>query len=204
MKNIVQAKNRAPRGKQQTQLALIDAGIKLFSQRGLKNVSVRQLADEAGVNHSLLFRHFGNKDGLIKAVFAARFEQMGAFNPEQISNGEKMLETSIRAVMQDEQLWRLMTFAALEGEEWILRSIPSPYIASTLSQLDKRQKEGSIYNGVEAAVLLGSGFALGLGWAVFRKILMSLAGAHDRDFEELRIQVDKLWEDLIAPRTNKE
>ena len=97
-----------------------------------------------------------------------------------------------------------MTFAALEGEDWILRSIPSPYIASPLSQLDKRQKEGSIYNGVEAAVLLGSGFALGLGWAVFRKILMSLAGAHDRDFEELRIQVDKLWEDLIAPRTNKE
>jgi AcrR family transcriptional regulator len=191
---------KPPRGKQQVQRALIDAGIKLFSERGMKNVSVRELADEAGVNHSLLFRHFGNKDGLIKVVFEERFEKMGVFNSSQLTDGEKMLETSIRAVMQDEQLWRLMTFAALEGGDWILRSIPSPYIQATLSQLEKSQNEGSIYNGVEPSVLLGSGFALGLGWAVFRKILMSMAGAQNRDFEELRVQVDKLWEDLLEPR----
>ena len=54
---------KPPRGKQQVQRALIDAGMKLFSERGMKKDSVRELADEAGVNHSLLFRHFGNKDG---------------------------------------------------------------------------------------------------------------------------------------------
>lgn len=190
---------KPPRGKQQVQRALIDAGIKLFSERGMKNVSVRELADEAGVNHSLLFRHFGNKDGLIKIVFEERFEKMGVFNGTKVTDGEQMLETSIRAVMQDEQLWRLMTFAALEGSDWILRSIPSPYIKTTLSQLQKSQNEGAIYNGVEASVLLGSGFALGLGWAVFRKILMAMAGEENRNFEELRVQVDKLWEDLLEP-----
>ena len=188
-----------PRGKQQVKRALIEAGMKLFSERGMKNVSVRELADEAGVNHSLLFRHFGNKDGLIKVVFEERFEKMGVFSESQVTDGEQMLETSIRAVMQDEQLWRLMTFAALEGGDWILRSIPSPYIKTTLSQLEKSQNEGAIYNGVEASVLLGSGFALGLGWAVFRKILMAMAGAENRNFEELRVQVDKLWEDLLEP-----
>ena len=191
---------KPPRGKHQVQRALVDAGIKLFSERGMKNVSVRELADEAGVNHSLLFRHFGNKDGLIKVVFEERFEKMAVFNNAQVTDGEQMLEASIRAVMRDEQLWRLMTFAALEGGDWILRSIPSPYIKETLSQLEKSQNEGSIYNGVEASVLLGSGFALGLGWAVFRKILMAMAGAQNRNFEELRVQVDKLWEDLLEPR----
>jgi AcrR family transcriptional regulator len=194
------SKQPSPRGKQQVQSALINAGIKLFSARGMSNVSVRELADEAGVNHSLLFRHFGNKEGLIKAVFKHRFAEMGAFHPDAVSSGEQMLETSIRAVMQDEQLWRLMTFAALEGEDWILRSIPSPYMAATLAELEKSQREGKIYSGVEAPVLLASGFALGLGWAVFRKILMSIAGASGRDFESLRVQVDKLWEDIIRPR----
>lgn len=189
----------SPRGKQQVQSALIDAGIKLFSARGMSNVSVRELADEASVNHSLLFRHFGNKEGLIKAVFKQRFEQMGAFDSSAVTTGEEMLERSIRAVMQDEQLWRLMTFAALEGEDWILRSIPSPYMTATLKELERGQDEGRIYNGVEAPVLLASGFALGLGWAVFRKILMSMAGAPGRDFEDLRVQVDKLWEDIIKP-----
>lgn len=191
---------KPPRGKQQVHRALIDAGIKLFSERGMKNVSVRELADEAGVNHSLLFRHFGNKDGLIKVVFEKRFERMGVFKDTKVTDGEQMLETSIRAVIQDEQLWRLMTFAALEGSDWILSSISSPYIKATLSQLKKSQDEGAIYNGVEASVLLGSGFALGLGWAVFRKILMAVAGAENRNFEELRIQVDQLWEDLLELR----
>ena len=193
----------APRGRQQVKQALIEAGIKLFSERGMAAVSVRELADEAGVNHSLLFRYFGDKNALIKAVFEQRFDRLGAMylsaDDTPAGNGEQMLETSIRAVMQDEQLWRLMTFAALEGQHQIVNSIPSPYLRTTLKQLEKRQRNNEIYNGVEASVLLASGFALGLGWAVFRRTLMSMAQAGDRDFEELRVQVDKLWEDMLKP-----
>ena len=196
-------KTETPRGKEQVKKALIDAGIKLFSERGMSSVSVRDLAEEAGVNHSLLFRHFGDKSALVKAVFEQRFNQLGVFDETATTDGEQMLETSIRAVMQDEQLWRLMTFAALEGQDTILNSIPSPYLNTTLKQLEKRQKNNEIYNGVEASVLLASGFALSLGWAVFRRTLMSMAQAKDRDFEELRVQVDKLWEHMLAPRAGK-
>ena len=196
-------KTETPRGKEQVKKALIDAGIKLFSERGMSSVSVRDLAEEAGVNHSLLFRHFGDKNALVKAVFEHRFNQLGVFDETATTDGEQILESSIRAVMQDEQLWRLMTFAALEGQDNILNSIPSPYLNTTLKQLEKRQKNNEIYNGVEASVLLASGFALSLGWAVFRRTLMSMAQAKDRDFEELRVQVDKLWEDMLTPRTGK-
>lgn len=189
-----------PRGKTQVKAALIEAGIKLFSERGVSSVSVRDLAQEAGVNHSLLFRHFGDKDTLVKAVFEERFLRLGVFDESATTDGEQMLETSIRAVMKDEQLWRLMTFAALEGQDDILASIPSPYMQTTLKQLKKRQQNNEIYDGVDASVLLASGFALGLGWAVFRRTLMSMAGAKDQDFESLRVQVDKLWDDMIAPR----
>lgn len=191
----------APRGKQQVKQALIEAGIKLFSERGMASVSVRELAETAGVNHSLLFRHFGGKDALIQAVFEERFNRQGIFNNDDTVAGEAMLETSIRAVMKDEQLWRLMTFAALEGKENLLTAIPSPYLSKTLKRLQQRQDEGEIYNGVEAPVLLASGFALGLGWAVFRRLLMVMAQSSERDFEELRLQVDRLWEDIIAPAT---
>lgn len=192
----------APRGKQEVKQALIDAGIKLFSERGMSSVSVRDLADEARVNHALLFRHFGDKNALIKAVFEQRFNRLNTLHQstdETAAAGEQMLETSIRAVMQDEQLWRLMTFAALEGHDQILNAIPSPYLHTTLQRLEKRQHNNEIYDGVEASVLLASGFALGLGWAVFRRTLMSMAQSGDRDFEELRVQVDKLWEDMLKP-----
>lgn len=200
MKPALNTHKPAPRGKEQVKTALIEAGIKLFSERGMSSVSVRDLADEAGVNHSLLFRHFGDKKALIKAVFEQRFKLLGEFNDSMTTDGDVMLETSIRAVMQDQALWRLMTFAALEGEFDALHSIPSPYMQSTLKQLKLRQKNNQIYDGVEAEVLLGSGFALGLGWAIFRKTLMVMAGAQERDFEEIRVQVDKLWEDILKPR----
>ena len=116
MKPTVNEKKAAPRGKEQVKAALIDAGIKLFSERGMSSVSVRDLADEAGVNHSLLFRHFGDKKALIKAVFEQRFKLLGEYNESMTTDGDVMLEASIRAVMQDQALWRLMTFAALEGE----------------------------------------------------------------------------------------
>lgn len=189
-----------PRGKEQVKTALITAGIKLFSERGVASVSVREIAEEAKVNHSLLFRHFGDKKNLVKAVLEERFQQLGEFDESEITDGDKMLETSIRAIMQDEALWRLMTFAALEGELDVLEDITSPYMASTLKQLKVRQQSNDIYNGVEAEVLLASGFALGLGWAIFRKTLMTMAGAQHRDFEELRVQVDKLWDDMLKPR----
>lgn len=197
---LLSEKKSTPRGKEQVKTALIEAGIKLFSERGMASVSVRDLAEEAGVNHSLLFRHFGDKKALIKAVFEERFKLMGEYNEAMTTDGDVMLETSIRAVMQDQALWRLMTFAALEGEFDALHSIPSPYMKSTIEQLKLRQQNNEIYNGVEPEVLVGSGFALGLGWAIFRKTLMSMAGAKNRDFEELRVQVDKLWEDMLKPR----
>ncbi|HTL11763.1 MAG TPA: TetR family transcriptional regulator [Bdellovibrionota bacterium] len=51
-----------------TRSALIEAAKTLFAARGLDGVSVKEIADEAQVNVSLVSYHFGGKEGLYKAV----------------------------------------------------------------------------------------------------------------------------------------
>jgi AcrR family transcriptional regulator len=51
-----------------TEQRLITAGLALFREAGLGAVTTRAVAARAGVNEVTLFRHFGNKDGLIQAM----------------------------------------------------------------------------------------------------------------------------------------
>lgn len=47
---------------------LLNAGLKLFSERGFAAVGLREIAAEAGVSLGLVRTHFGSKDGLREAI----------------------------------------------------------------------------------------------------------------------------------------
>jgi TetR/AcrR family transcriptional regulator len=47
---------------------ILAAAEKLFAERGLTGVAVREIASEAGVNGAMIHYYFGNKDGLYDAV----------------------------------------------------------------------------------------------------------------------------------------
>lgn len=58
-----------PRDADATRRALLDAARVLFAKDGFDATTVRAVADRAGVNQALLFRYFGNKEGLfVEAV----------------------------------------------------------------------------------------------------------------------------------------
>ncbi|AMA72850.1 MULTISPECIES: TetR/AcrR family transcriptional regulator [Aneurinibacillus] len=51
-----------------TREKILLATIKLMRKEGIKAMTTRKIAKEAGVNEVTLFRHFGNKEGLAKAA----------------------------------------------------------------------------------------------------------------------------------------
>lgn len=57
-----------------TRLVLIKAAIRIFAEKGFEGASIREIAEVAGVNSSLISFHFGGKAGLHAAAlhFAAR------------------------------------------------------------------------------------------------------------------------------------
>ncbi len=66
--------------------ALLDAAKKLFAEKGYEGATVKDLADAAGVNVSLVSYHFGGKEGLYRAVLV-QFAQTGVDNIQRILKG---------------------------------------------------------------------------------------------------------------------
>lgn len=58
------ARPARPRDSAATRRALLAAGRELFASAGYEGTTVRAVAERAGVNQALLFRHFGSKEGL--------------------------------------------------------------------------------------------------------------------------------------------
>lgn len=54
---------------------IINAALKLFAEEGYKSTSTSKVAKEAGVSEGLIFRHFGNKEGLLEAIVKMGEEQ---------------------------------------------------------------------------------------------------------------------------------
>lgn len=48
--------------------ALINAGIKILAEKGIKGFSLREVARQAGVTHSAPYAHFADKQSLIAAI----------------------------------------------------------------------------------------------------------------------------------------
>jgi AcrR family transcriptional regulator len=77
-----------------TKDALLGAARTMFAERGFDRTTVRDIARLAGVNQALLFRYFGSKEKLFKAVMnRAGQEQLAATAPE------RLLETALRTML---------------------------------------------------------------------------------------------------------
>jgi AcrR family transcriptional regulator len=62
--------------------ALVQAGLKALETQDIGDISLRQLAREAGVSPTAVYRHFPDKDALMAALAQAGIEQMADWQKE--------------------------------------------------------------------------------------------------------------------------
>jgi AcrR family transcriptional regulator len=85
-----------------TRTRILDAALRLFFERGYDGTTTRVIAQRAGVNEVTLFRHSGNKQGIIKAVVdretditdelaEVKFEPTGDMEADLTILGEQMI-----------------------------------------------------------------------------------------------------------------
>jgi AcrR family transcriptional regulator len=88
-KLIVRKARRAVRAAP-SQARLIEAAERLFSERGIDSVSMREIAIAArcGDNNAVQY-NFGSKDGLLSAIFAARVAEMDPLRLRMLGDAER-------------------------------------------------------------------------------------------------------------------
>ena len=49
-------------------LQILSVAVRLFSQRGFRGTTTKEIAHAAGVSEAIIFRHFATKDDLYTAI----------------------------------------------------------------------------------------------------------------------------------------
>jgi AcrR family transcriptional regulator len=104
---------------------IVEAAVGLFSRKGFRGTTTREIARAAGISEATIFKHFATKEELYTAIIeakstteellaaagraAARNDDGGVFR----SVGLKMIEQTEK----DPSLMRLLLFSALEGHQ---------------------------------------------------------------------------------------
>lgn len=79
---------------------LLDAAERLFAERGLDAVSVRDITDAADANTASIHYHFGSKLDLISAILERRGGVLGQRRDELLDELEKQSDVDLRAVVE--------------------------------------------------------------------------------------------------------
>ena len=126
---------------------LIDVATRLFAERGLNGVSIREISQAAGASISMISYHFGGKEGLYSAVLQ---EQFACFTEiEEIrrdcNQPLEMIESYIRWTIQRHRnnpfLLRFYT-SELTNPTPYFPAIVAPAIASVIQILAEIIEEG--------------------------------------------------------------
>ncbi len=147
---------------------LIDVGLDLFSRRGFRGTTTKEIAAEADVTEAVIFRHFPSKEALYTAVLDSRLGSAERRRRHAEIEG-LMAQDDDRAVFtavlrnicdryaRDPRFERVVLFAALEGHREALAHLVEAggtHLRAISSYIVRRQKAGALTAAEPANLLL--------------------------------------------------
>lgn len=185
-----------PRGRQAVMDALLDAAATLFAARGTAAVSIRDIANEAGVNHGLVHRHFGSKTVLLRAVMHRLTSEIANAMTSEAAPGE--VPPAFFATAQRGRYWRVLARSLLDGDNPRDMQTEFPVVKRIVEETRAAQEHGKLSSDVDARLLAAMGVALGLGWLVFEPFIHAATELDGEDPMELRARAFTTWRKMLA------
>lgn len=161
------------RGRERDTTLLVDAAIELFGERGPDAVSLREVAETAGVNYGLIHQYVGTKDELVRqAITKVSTDAAGRFTDDPVPTTIDRLVRPGRAPAA----LRLLAWSVLRGRsaaDLVGRSLGLEALAA---RIDGDEDDA------RAAVV--AAMSLLFGWQLFGEYLTTSIGL-DPDDDEL-------------------
>jgi AcrR family transcriptional regulator len=147
---------------------ILQAAISLFSEKGFRGVTTRQLANAVGVSEPVLYQHFRTKKELYSAIIEhlAHKPEEGAAELQEIAEKEDdraLFQHVARRILQthtrDPRLIRLLMFSALERHElavdFFRKQMMNVY-RDCVAQYIKRRIKKKIFRSVEPMMVVNA------------------------------------------------
>lgn len=103
---------------------IIEAALKLFAKEGFYATSTSKVAKEASVSEGLIFRHFGNKEGLLNAILEEGKERIKNLFADIVLEADprkvirKTLELPFTVKEKEYDFWKLQFKLKWELEDF--------------------------------------------------------------------------------------
>lgn len=173
---------RPARNRVDAQERLISAAADLLGEVGPQAMTIRAVADRAGVNHGLIHHYFGGKAGLLKEAMTRLVQEHAVFAMERshgnpvpaalaLTNDQRYLRAVVRSVLDDE-----MDLALTELSAGV--SVPRGAMehATALRHLDEPD--------VETKAQVAAGMAMEMGWAALEPFLFAIVDVSTEEEKE--------------------
>lgn len=195
-------KSRARISSQERRRRIIQAAMGLFARQGFKATTTRQIAERAGINEALIFRHFPSKEDVYWAVIndtcQAGLKRRPLPDRFQAAEDDRAIFSSLaeqilRRTAKDRALWRLLLFSALENHRLshrFFRTYVADYYETLADYIRARVRQGR-FRRVDP-LLAARGF---LGMVTYHILIQELFGG-DRFQRFDPRQVSEILSDL--------
>ncbi len=179
-------------GSEAVREALIAAVLRLLDRRSLADISVRDIAAEAGVNHGLVHRHFGSKDALVREAIRRTNERIRSEHP---ALGQTRWTAAL--LRNRPEIARILARCCLDGPRDLLPlAAPPPDVLETyVAPVRAAMARLGLGDADDAYVINAAGCAALLGWVILRPLFESgwgLPADTDERFARIAAILDRL------------
>ncbi len=183
------ARGQERRGRETTTAAILDAAEELFSADGFDAVTVRAIAERAGVSHALVHRYLGSKTDVFRAILSRNQGVILAAAPD---NPDLLVTTNLimrEGLTHHRRYVRLLVDTALHGLPYeqttgrfaaVERLVELAERAAASTSPRERSDED-----LEPRFLIASIVALFLGWGAMESWIVPAVGLDDMDEAEV-------------------
>ena len=171
---------------------ILELATRLFARRGYQGTTTREIAERAGVNEAIIFRHFPSKEHLYWAVIEHQIgrrggrERMRRALAAEGSDAEVLTALAERLLRRDTTLSRLLLFTALENHKLSHRFFRT-HVAQYYEVLADYVRRGIAAGRFRAVdpLLAARGF---LGMVIYHFLIQELyGGKRYQDFDRGKV-----------------
>jgi len=173
MRGLMRNEHHSRMSAAERQNQLLEVAMTLFSRRGFKGTTTKEIAAAAGVAEAVIFQHFPSKEALYSAVLELHLE--ASDEPRWVAeisdymernDDEGVFRSFVRRILHnyrsDPMIERVVLFAALEGHEQGVARLHkqfSPVFERLIAYVTRRQREGALLDCNPHAILIALGGA---------------------------------------------
>ncbi|MFT3682632.1 MAG: TetR/AcrR family transcriptional regulator [Ferruginibacter sp.] len=185
------------------QTQIIETAEKLFARKGFDGTSVRDIAEEAGINVAMISYYFGSKEKLMEAIFEVKIGKVQVRVEELLKDTSMtpiqkvniLVDEHIERVMKSQQFYRIMICEqASNTNAAIMQKVKQLKIrnAELIAELIKDgQKKGEFKKKVDVVLMLNT--MVGTVWQtiISKEYYRELVNTQPITDEEYEMQLKK-------------